>query len=51
MPVIGDNEDEKFILTVTGIVPYFNQAPISYVEYPTLVDAYIESHIQVREYL
>jgi len=35
-------------LVVTGIVPYFAQAPISYLQFPTLPDAYLEFKIQVN---
>jgi len=35
------------ILVVTGVVPYFAQAPISYMQMPTLPDAYQQFDIEV----
>ena len=35
------------MLTVSGIVAYFSQAPVSYLQYPTLPDAYSDFTIQV----
>ena len=35
------------ILVVTGVVPYFTQAPISYMQMPTLPDAYQQFDIEI----
>lgn len=35
------------VLTVTGVVPYFAQAPLSYIVLPTLPDAYLKFEIEI----
>jgi hypothetical protein len=35
------------ILVVTGVVPYFAQAPSSYMTRPTLADAYYAFNIEI----
>lgn len=35
------------ILVVTGIVPYFTQAPYSYITLPTLADSYIQFSFEI----
>ncbi|CAG0883138.1 unnamed protein product [Darwinula stevensoni] len=39
--------DIPTIVIVTGVVPYFNQAPNSYISYPTLPDAYTTFDIEI----
>lgn len=39
--------DIPVILVVTGVVPYFAQAPVSYMVLPTLPDAYLNFDIEV----
>ncbi len=39
--------DIPTILTVTGVVPYFTQAPSSYMTLPTLPDSYLTFDIQI----
>ena len=39
--------DIPTILVVTGVVPYFAQAPTSYMALPTLPDAYLQFNINV----
>ncbi|XP_076237238.1 basement membrane-specific heparan sulfate proteoglycan core protein-like isoform X3 [Calliopsis andreniformis] len=46
-----NNDHEKIeiptVLVVTGVVPYFNQAPISYIALPPLPDSYLKFNIEV----
>lgn len=35
------------ILVITGIVPYFSQAPVSYIALPTLMDPYIQFSFEI----
>ena len=35
------------MLTVTGIIPYFSQAPLSYIEMETLPDAYLQFDLEL----
>ncbi|KAL3282973.1 hypothetical protein HHI36_006131, partial [Cryptolaemus montrouzieri] len=35
------------ILVITGIVPYFTQAPVSYIALPTLMDPYIQFSFEI----
>ena len=39
--------DIPTVLIVTGVVPYFAQAPTSYMALPTLPDAYLQFNIEV----
>ncbi|KAJ8950522.1 hypothetical protein NQ318_015266 [Aromia moschata] len=39
--------DVPIILVVTGIVPYFTQAPNSYITLPTLGDSYIQFNFEI----
>jgi hypothetical protein len=39
--------DIPTVLVVTGVVPYFAQAPTSFMTLPTLPDAYLEFNIEV----
>lgn len=39
--------DVPVILVVTGIVPYFTQAPNSYITLPTLADSYIQFNFEI----
>ena len=39
--------DIPTVLVVTGVVPYFAQAPLSYMQMPTLPNAYMEFDIEV----
>jgi hypothetical protein len=45
------NRDMKMdiptVLVVTGVVPYFAQAPVSFMAFPTLPDAYLQFNIEV----
>jgi hypothetical protein len=43
----GGSVDIPTILTVTGVVPYFTQAPSSYMTLPTLPDSYLTFDIQI----
>ena len=47
--VEGEDEKEEVstMLVVTGVVPYFAQAPISYKQYRTLPDAYLDLDISI----
>ena len=38
---------QEFLLIVTGIVPYFAQNPVSYKQYPTLPNAYLNFDINI----
>lgn len=35
------------LITVTGAVPFFAQAPVSYLALPTLPDAYVTFNIEI----
>lgn len=39
--------DIPTVLVVTGVVPYFAQAPTSFMALPTLPDAYLQFNIEV----
>ncbi|XP_046437149.1 basement membrane-specific heparan sulfate proteoglycan core protein-like isoform X37 [Daphnia pulex] len=39
--------DIPTVLVVTGVVPYFAQAPLSYMQMPTLPNAYMEFDIEI----
>ncbi|XP_066260113.1 basement membrane-specific heparan sulfate proteoglycan core protein isoform X1 [Euwallacea similis] len=39
--------DVPIVLVVTGIIPYFTQAPNSYVTLPTLADAYLQFSFEI----
>ena len=39
--------DIPTVLVVTGVVPYFAQAPLSYMQMPTLPDAYMQFDIEI----
>lgn len=39
--------DIPTVLVVTGVVPYFAQAPLSYMQLPTLPDAYTQFDIEI----
>lgn len=39
--------DLPTVLVVTGVVPYFAQAPLSYMQMPTLPNAYMEFDIEI----
>ena len=47
----AQNRDMKMdiptVLVVTGVVPYFAQAPTSFMVFPTLPDAYLQFNIEV----
>jgi len=47
----AQNRDMKMdiptVLVVTGVVPYFAQAPTSFMALPTLPDAYLQFNIEV----
>jgi hypothetical protein len=44
---MGAVAEVSTILVVTGVVPYFAQAPISYKQYRTLPDAYLDLDIAI----
>ena len=44
---MGAVAEVSTILVVTGVVPYFAQAPISYKQYRTLPDAYLDLDISI----
>lgn len=39
--------DIPIVLVVTGIIPYFTQAPNSYITLPTLADAYLQFSFEI----
>lgn len=43
----GDVEVSTTVLTITGLVPYFAQAPVSYIEMDTLPEAYLSLDVEV----
>ena len=45
--LIDEKGSESIIVLVVGLVPYFAQAPLSYIQYSTLPDAYLQFTLQV----
>ncbi|GAB6018614.1 hypothetical protein CHUAL_000299 [Chamberlinius hualienensis] len=44
---VGEPVEVPVVFTVTGVVPHFAQAPVSYIALPTLPDAYLKFDIEI----